>query len=168
MVCNGAYDIIAITETWLNEAYENVINIPGYTVIRKDRTNAYANEHHRCRGGGVLLFARDSLKAIEIDKHHDSNCDTVWCSITLGGNKEKYTIGCIYRTPSSSRDDTEILCEHIRSLCSSMEKTNIVILGDFNFPTINWASNTFPSVASSLESLINDCLLTQHISQPTR
>ena len=50
--------------------------------------------------------------------------------------------------------------------------THLLLLGDFNFPDIDWSNNSLTGSSSSLTSkffdITQDLFLTQHISQPTR
>ena len=48
-------EVLCITETWLNDHIpDEVVQVSGYTIIRKDR----ANEIH---GGGVCTYIREHL-----------------------------------------------------------------------------------------------------------
>lgn len=159
------YDIVAISESWMNGANtdNHLITIPGYLIFRADRNQrAQAG-----RGGGVLLYVRDTLNATEITITHDSDSDTVWCSLTAS-NQVKYVIGCIYRPPNSSTQDDERLFNHIREVNLAHTRSNIIILGDFNFPNVDWKKGHFPTGTKGLQSLIEDCLFLQQVSQPTR
>ena len=53
--------------------------------------------------------------------------------------------------------------------------SHISIVGDFNYKNINWSNHSAPRTASDLETpeslfldSINDCFLTQHVTQHTR
>ena len=46
-------------------------------------------------------------------------------------------VGVIYRPPNVSLPDTEIMCDVIRSKMSGNE---VILMGDFNLPGIDWAS----------------------------
>nr|CAI5820372.1 unnamed protein product [Callosobruchus analis] len=51
---NNNIDVLAISETWLNEKIEtSYVTIDGYTFLRRDRGS---------RGGGVGLYISNSLK----------------------------------------------------------------------------------------------------------
>jgi Reverse transcriptase (RNA-dependent DNA polymerase)/Endonuclease-reverse transcriptase len=164
------YDVVAIAESWLhknNEIIKNdIIDVPGYRVFRTDRKH-----HANCsRGGGVLLYVRESLNAVELIYPHDihgSDCDSVWCNVNIN-NSVRFIVGCVYRPPSSSNINTEYIFNQIRDICLAHKNSKVIVLGDFNFPNVNWLLNLFPSNSLGLKSLIEDCLFTQHVSQPTR
>ncbi|CAJ0950869.1 unnamed protein product [Ranitomeya imitator] len=54
-ISTGNFDIVGITETWLDESYDWAVNLQGYSLFRKDRKNR--------RGGGVCLYVKSCLKS---------------------------------------------------------------------------------------------------------
>ena len=55
-LCANNFDVVAITETFLDSSVPNAHIIPiGYTIFRQDR-----NRH----GGGVLVMVHDSITAV--------------------------------------------------------------------------------------------------------
>jgi len=76
----------------------------------------------------------------------------------------------MYRSPSSSRTDDEILCNVIKKAVQQI-KRDIIIVGDFNFPEINWdskQSNNNSYSSTLFLDTIQNLLLTQHVDFPTR
>ena len=62
------YDIVLVTETWLCEKIlSSEINIKGYRLFRCDRQIA-------ARGGGVLLYIKDDLNAMEFAPNASCMC----------------------------------------------------------------------------------------------
>ncbi len=52
-------DFLCISDTWLHKKIStSIIDIPGYTCFRRDRTVG--------RGGGVLIYIKDSFNAKDI------------------------------------------------------------------------------------------------------
>ena len=63
-------DIIAITETWTNDSISNhYLSLPNYAIISRHDRNDTLNG----RGGGILVYARESLKAVEFTEHCSFN-----------------------------------------------------------------------------------------------
>lgn len=89
-----SYDIVAITETWLQGDQDWELNIEGYSTIRKDRQER--------KGGGVALLIREGITAIERKDIalKDQDSETAW--VQIENNKGKKTlVGVIYRPPNS-------------------------------------------------------------------
>lgn len=55
LISNNSYHVFGIAETRLGpEVDDSIINVPGYSIVRQDKNT---------RGGGILHFIRDNLKA---------------------------------------------------------------------------------------------------------
>ena len=55
-----AYSVIVATETWLHfQIPDEVISMPSFQLIRKDRIND-------CRGGGVCCYVKDYINCIHL------------------------------------------------------------------------------------------------------
>ena len=65
-------------------------------MFRKDRIGR--------RGGGVILYVKESIQAYEIKLEREADCDeAVWCKIVSGNSK--LTIGLVYRSPNINEED---------------------------------------------------------------
>ena len=54
------------------------------------------------RGGGVILYDKESIQAYEIKLEREADCDEdVWCKIVSGNSK--LTTGLICRSPKHKR-----------------------------------------------------------------
>ena len=75
---------------------------------------------------------------------------------------------CVYRPPNCSNHYNENMCEMI-SYCSR-NMTNVIILGDFNLPLIDWSNNVSPITQqyNSFSECISENVLTEHVHFPTR
>ncbi|XP_050705629.1 uncharacterized protein LOC126990996 [Eriocheir sinensis] len=84
---------------------------------------------------------------------------------------DKLLLGCFYRSPNSSDDNNEELCDLLRNICGN-SYSHICLMGDFNTPHINWDLHTTSQPEHSHESMflqtVQDCFLYQHVDQPTR
>jgi len=72
-------DIIGITESWAKESIQDSeLELEGYVMFRKDRDTQGEREH----GGGVLLYIKDTITALErSDLRDDRFKESVWCEI---------------------------------------------------------------------------------------
>ena len=128
-------DLILLTETWCNTSISDAnLAIPGYqleTELRRDRTDTTNGI-----GGGLLVYTKAGLKILPSDKFRTREFNQ-FCCFSIQTKGEPLTIILVYRPPGASQENTYRLCEILRNL----EKRTI-ILGDFNFPEINWINMT--------------------------
>jgi len=119
-------------------------------------------------GRGVILYTASWLNASPYTAV-DSGVESLWVTLRLSG-RDRLIIGCIYRSPSSSAENDSKINNKMKSVCASGDASHILIMGDFNYPNINW--DTVSSATSSAEKLfidaVNDSYLFQHVSSPTR
>ena len=80
--------IIGITESLANiDITDAELGLTGYVMFRRDRIGR--------RGGGVILYIKESIQAYEIKLEREADCDeAVWCKIVSGNLK--LTIGLVY------------------------------------------------------------------------
>ena len=123
-VCSSGFSIICCTETWLTESTYNAEFVPsGYAVYRKDRCS---------KGGGVMIVVHESIGSCFID----SPCDLEAVTVSVG--TPSVTLCTVYNPPSATDLYHRSLISYLSSLSSSSH--NLIIVGDFNFPDICWAS----------------------------
>jgi exonuclease III len=71
-VKDNKFDIIGVNETWLDSSIDNAeIEIPGYTIIRKDR-----NRH----GGGVSFYVNDAIHYV-VQSDIGNGIESLWLSV---------------------------------------------------------------------------------------
>lgn len=157
LVKNENIDIVGITETWLNvNILDSEMNIEGYTLLRKDRGD-------NRRGGGVALYIRNDISFICCEDLFEVDFpETLFCSITCG--KEKTLIGVCYRPPSSLVGNDKALY----SLLGRVSKDRVIIMGDFNFPELDWCKIETLSDTHPFIKCINNNFLDQLVDKPTR
>ena len=87
------------------------------------------------RGGGVILYVKESIQAYEIKLQRNTDYDeTVWCKIVSGNSK--LTIGLVYRSPNINEEDNT-KTQHV---IKEISKGECIIMGDFNHGHIQWKS----------------------------
>ena len=149
--------IIGITESWTNIDITDVeLGLTGYVMFRKDRIGR--------RGGGVILYVKESIQAYEIKLEREADCDeAVWCKIVSGNSK--LTIGLVYRSPNINKEDNT----KIKNAIKEVSKGECIIMGDFNHGHIQWNSLESTGIEDQqFLFLIQDSFLTQHVLEPTR
>ena len=87
------------------------------------------------RGGGVILYVKESIQAYEIKLERKADCDeAVWCKIVSGNSK--LTIGLVYRSPNINEEDNT----KNKNAIKEVSKGECIIMGDFNHGHIQWNS----------------------------
>ena len=67
------------------------LGLEGYVMFRKDRIGR--------RGGGVLLYIKDTIPAYEVQLQEEADCnDAIWCNLVTGHTT--VIIGVVYRCPN--------------------------------------------------------------------
>ncbi|KAK6491568.1 hypothetical protein HHUSO_G3663, partial [Huso huso] len=150
------YDITEITESWLTPNDGDEFNMEGYSLVRKDR--------HNKRGPGVTIYIKNNLEW-EILESNGNNNESIW--IKLNEIKSKgLIVGVCCRPPSSDESLNENLYASIKKIS---KEGDTLIMGDFNFPNINWDHMTSDNSSDmGMIELVQDCFLSQTVNAPTR
>lgn len=149
VVSSTTPDIIALTETWLDQdIVSSEIAIPSYQLIRRDRSR---------HGGGICLYVRDS--SIILSRFSHASIELL--SIVLRTELGPLLVCLHYRPPSC---DTG-LCE-LEDALSSLDistYSRTILLGDFNIDLLHESSSSMDllGIAASFG-------LEQIITEPTR
>ena len=125
-------------------------------MFRKDRMGK--------RGGGVLLYIKETIPAYELQLHEEADCnEAIWCTLVTGHTT--VTIGVVYRCTNITKENNE----KIHNAISEVSKGDCIIMGDFNHGNIKW--DTLQSTGVEYQTfvcLVQDNFLTQHVLDPTR
>jgi len=123
--------LVAASETWFKDF--SITNIQGYNVFRNDRTDGR-------NGGGVALYIKDSINSYELNDpgFNVSKIEMIWVVIYFGS--DKYLIGCINRSKEFiDMNDFDSVFKQAREYRDQKGFKDLLIMGDFNFPLINWS-----------------------------
>ena len=167
-------EVLCFTETWFDS--HSVFNIDNYQLFYRSRPDS-------ARGGGVAIYVRQDLIALEIIETSESeiflsaDCEQIWCQIKVG--TENILIGCIYRPPPNSKFFKQSTNSSIIKSINKATKlvrervfTNLLLAGDFNWPLISWSNigGTLikPDIASEqFLNCVNSNFLKQAVLEPT-
>ena len=116
-------DVFSINETWLdNTVSDGEIAIQDFQVFRADRDR---------RGGGTLLYVRDSLKVKHRKDLTPENKELEVCWIEIKPSSGSVILVCsLYRPPSANEAYYDSMLDNI-TMAQSQNK-EIIILGDLN------------------------------------
>ena len=121
-------------------------------------------------GRGVAVLVRSNLNPSVCDDLSSDFQESIFVDCKTSNN-EILTVGIVYRSPSSTSDNSRKLNTLIRKTADYRNK-NILIVGDFNYPEIVWeteSTRTQPdhNAAVFLDSC-KDSYLIQHQIENTR
>lgn len=86
-------DYLCIGETWLHDKIStSLIDVPGYKCYRKDRVTG--------RGGGVLVYIKDSFKTKEVQLDESLSIESLCVNVALS-SRMMFNILVVYNPPSS-------------------------------------------------------------------
>ena len=159
-------DTIAVTETWLDASISDSEFTPqGYATFRKDRNINYyaANTYRNENRGGVLMMVKSELNATRYTRA-EVNAEIMWIQINPHP-KAEWLYSVCYRPEV----DEEEMLSRINQSINQIDIENTVLLGDFNFRNVDWQEETCTrTIEQNFIDTINDNLLTQIVTEPTR
>ena len=149
-------DIIAISETWLRPETDVANNyLHNYHTHHTDRVTG---QH----GGGVPLLVRDNYPQWRASSLSLSGTQAVSCSVKLP--RLELTIVCIYRKARALDTEKRQLINFLTQII--LNSPDILIVGDFNAPEINWKIESAPpnSFGDSLVAFLHERALIQRVN----
>ena len=120
---------------------------------------------------GVCAYVRHGIHATEIHFTASQFREQIWLQVKLRGS-DQLLVGCIYRSPSGDPHLSVQALADLFHIVSATNPSHLVIAGDFNLHLINWSLSFCPApdshYAHRFLNVVQDCLLFQHITCPTR
>ncbi|XP_055622268.1 uncharacterized protein LOC129765855 [Toxorhynchites rutilus septentrionalis] len=154
-VSEEEFDLIVLTETWLDDRISTQLFGPSYAVYRTDRSHLNS---HKSRGGGVLIAITRRLTSYLDPAPISLLLEQLWVLVEV--NHNTISIGVIYLPPNRKNDSTAI-DEHVESIGSVSARLKVhspaLLFGDYNQAGLQWC---FPE---SSTPVIDP--LTSHISE---
>ena len=150
--------IMLFVESWLHsDINDSEVSVQGYNIFRRDR-----NCVMKSKGGGVIIYAHNDLNVSELTDSNNFNTECLWLKVL--GKYNSVDIGLYYRPPCSNEADDIEMCKSIDKLISE----NGVLIGDFNYPMINWKLRCSDKVNDIFLKLVDNKFLRQHVKSSTR
>ena len=158
--------IFCITETFLTAKKipfcDNSVLVgdSNFILVRADRSNA-----KKSRGGGVCAFIPKHFPFTLRKTPSVKNIDYLVLDIFFG--TFSFTLIVSYIPPDTPPDTVRDFCETLLSL--KLNSSNILLLGDFNMPDIDWEGKTSNILKEKLFlDFLFESELSNSISIPTR
>ena len=127
------------------------------------------------QGRGIVILAHVSIRHLVAEVKSPINFNEACIVEVQLMGADLLAFACIYRSPSksvSSADNNNILLSLIKSISLDKKYSHKCLVGDLNFPTINWENWTTPHIEGSTEeeflNALRDSFLHQHVEEPTR
>ena len=155
----NSMDFVAITETWLNDSYNDAwTSIPGFNCERRDRNSSQ-------RGGGIVVYLNENFPYSRMLDYESisPHLECIWIELKVPCI-DSIKICTAYRSPSLSvsswTNDFEDMLEVIYH-----GDSNVIITGDFNIHLLNHESATRKRWLDLLTITYN---FTSLVNSPTR
>ena len=125
--------------------------------LQIDNYNLYLS-HVEENSRGVAIYVKDTVSStLNLELTNHSFNENVLVNIQLK-EKETFLIGGVYRSPQSSTENNDLLLDLLEKV--KREKfSNLLILGDFNLPEINWELWTTNRGENHLSYKFLECLM---------
>ena len=160
LTSGASIPFIAITETWLKDhVHDAQICINNFNVFRSDRKIS--------KNGGVILYLHNRITVTKVSYYDDDFCGGVICLC----QNVNFIIACVYRPPNSNKESFSNLLKFLTDFINShnsLNKMQVIIFGDFNFPRICWDNPKFSPDSVLLDSFMDSFFFHQYIRQNTR
>ena len=123
------FDIIGLTETWLNDSNVNMPIFKGYRYNHVYETRSLNdNSGDKERGGGISLFIRDN---IAFKKRTDISIFTPYLEllfVEINLNNKIYLIGVTCRIPDTN---VKLFIDEINAILEQIRNTyEVILMGD--------------------------------------
>ena len=153
---NVNFDIIGISETWLNETNKDIYNLNGYNhvpLVRQDRIH-----------GGVSLFISASISYRILNEISIINKDIECLFIEIELNGVRIHVGIIYRTPDA---DVRNFCDYLVNILENLKPHNqsCYLMGDYNIDLLK--HSTHNPTSEFLDLMFSNSFIPL-INKPTR
>ena len=153
--------VIAVTETWIQDDVHAMPELLAkYSWYRQHRVDGR-------QGGGAMILVDANITQWQANwSISTENIQAVSC--IMKPTRNTLTVFCGYRAPSACTAEDELLLRTLEAMAE--EGTEMVLMGDFNFPSINWDTE------HALERTRGECFLEwlhgsflhQHVKNHTR
>ena len=170
LIAGNEPDLILITEitpkAHCTTISKCLLEIPGFsTFFNFDPDSSSSMDNIR----GVGIYVSNFLQASEAHFYDPTFIEHVWVTIQLRGS-DALTVGCIYRSPSHSIEQTTSdLCDLLSAIPRS---SHCLVCGDFNYGNINWESHCQLLPVNTHTQLfldtLSDLFWTQHVTEPSK
>lgn len=160
IVSEFSYDIIAV-----NEVKPKNGKIASKDTLKLDGYEFFSNDFDQGDTRGVCIYVKKHLSATQLTPNNSHQfSDSVWVCVKDSSGSNESLFGCIYRsgTIATAKKYDKGLLEQLLWASSDCNQARKIIIGDFNYPNVNWSPE--PSISSVIPSNSNSrTLSSEHI-----
>ena len=124
-------------------------------------------------GKGMLLYIKKSIQYHLLDQFLFTSILTqeiIVCELKTE-DSNLLAIACVYRSPNSTVNNSDNLNVLLKNI-SDKYNANLIVLGDFNYPRIDWVHYSTNSCINDSKykflETIRDCFFQQYVNSSTR
>ena len=151
------FDVISMTESWLQDSNKELANMNGYLSFHSLRTN---------RGGtGISVYVRDNYNARQINNTNISNDHIECLGLTLEKRDKVIQILTFYRPPKGNLDFFIGKFSELVLTVRASANVELFVCGDFNIDLLNLDNSIG---AQHYITTCNSLSLLNMITKPTR
>ena len=153
---NIKFDVLCLTESWLNSSTKDLIHMNNYNSVHSLRPFK--------RGGGVSIFINNNIsyKLIESCSLSLPYIESLFVILEYRG--KRVIIATIYRPPNSNHDLFINKLNEIIYSCNKIRIDEFILCGDFNYNLFESDDNN----VMRFHNTLNSFSLIPVISKPTR
>ena len=129
---NGRPDIIAVTEVKSKRFLQT--HLPEFSIARY---NMISNDLDNSDNRGIVIYIHEQYDSALVDVNSNFSESLIVNIKKFNKLGENLLVACIYRSPNSPEKNNQDLLELITNIAEIKSK-KCIILGDFNFPGIEW------------------------------
>ena len=151
-------DVIAVTETWLQQHTKHMYEIEGYISFHLTRTIR--------EQGGVSIYVKQSFQSLSIQQFCTVNLSIEMCTVHIKATNLNIIVSVIYRPHSKHKDVenfTKLMSDTL--LHDLFKNNNSILIGDFN---INLFEHNTHHPTENFLNVMQSLMYFPHISRPTR
>lgn len=138
------YKVICITESCLSADHvaDAEVSIPNFKMFREDRSD-------NSGFGGSVIFVHNSLNVSKLDWFEKSESLAVKINVSSG---KILNVICVYRSPNLTKEENNKLLGQLDKVpFTSVQSENIIMVGDFNLPNVDWVNGIVLSPIDSID-----------------
>ena len=167
--------IVILNETWLTGSINDSEIIPRdqYKIFREDRSkrthpsDPNNPKKFKTYGGGVFIAVRTDLDITSVKISYKCSAEIVAATLTFKSGKKMIICTC-YRVGTLGDANYKEINSYLQKIRARSNLTNLIVVGDFNLPDIDWESNhSCHSIDNHFLDMFSNLGLAQIIDKPT-